>query len=312
VYAQDSTETKPGIRIAIGDIPGFDMLIVEAAAARAAKRNVPVTISYLQSEGLATQAIINGLADVGIGTPYALIHNTRAPLRLFYQLNSLRFFPVVDTQHYGDWKDLDGAPMYTHGEGSGTEAIMMLMARKHGIRYSAMHYVPGSGVRAKAMIKGRIHATIVDTERRNKLLSHASGRFKVLPTPAISASDEALYGHINFLRAQQEEISILVEELIQVSRMINRDPHAVVELRDKYNILRRATDNKESALINMYEELVSVDAIPNNGGYPTASAADLKFFAASGTLNGNLEQLSADDFWEFSPLIKALERTGIQ
>lgn len=312
VYAQDSTETKPSIRIAIGDIPGFDMLILEAAAARAAERNVHVTISYLQSEDLATQAIINGLADVGMGTPYALIHNTRAPIRLFYQLNSLRFFPVVDTQYYNDWEDLDGAPMYTHGEGSGTEAIMMLMARKHDIQYSAMHYVPGSGVRAKAMIKGRIHATIVDTERRNKLLSHVSGRFKILPTPTISASDEALYGHLDFLHAKRAEISILIEELIQVSRMINGNPNAVVELRDKYNILRHSTDNKESALIQMYEELVSVDAIPNNGGYPTASAADLKFFAASGTLNGNSEQLTADDFWEFSPLTKALERTGIQ
>ncbi|MCO4758717.1 MAG: hypothetical protein KC477_11880, partial [Oceanospirillaceae bacterium] len=108
------------------------------------------------------------------------------------------------------------------------------------------------------------------------------------------------------------KISILVEELIQVSRMINRDPNAVVELRDKYNILHQSTDNKESALIQMYEELVSVDAIPNNGGYPTASAADLKFFAASGTLNGNLEQLKEADFWEFTPLTNALEAIGIQ
>lgn len=312
LHAKEATEPTPDIRIAIGDIPGFDTLIVEAAAARAAERDVNISISYLQSEDLATQAIINGLADVGIGTPYALIHNTRAPLRLFYQLNSLRFFPVVDTQHYNDWKDLDGVPMYTHGEGSGTEAIMMLMARKHDIQYSAMHYVPGSGVRAKAMIKGRIHATIVDTERRNQLLNHSSGKFKTLPIPTISASDEALYGHLDFLHTQQAKISILVEELIQVSRMINRDPNAVVELRDKYNILHQSTDNKESALIQMYEELVSVDAIPNNGGYPTASAADLKFFTASGTLNGNLEQLKETDFWEFSPLTNALETIGIQ
>lgn len=311
VYAEDKTGSTPDIRIAIGDIPGFDMLIVEAAAARAAERDVHVLISYLQSEDLATQAIINGLADIGIGTPYALIHNTQAPLRMFYQLNSLRFFPVVDTNHYSEWEDLDGAPMYTHGEGSGTEAIMMLMAQKHDIEYSAMHYVPGSGVRAKAMIKGRIHATIVDTERRNKLLNHSAGNFKVLPTPVISASDEALYGHKDFLHRQQAKITILIEELIQVSRMINRDPNVVVQLRDQYNILRQSTNNKESTLIQMYDELVSVDAIPDNGGYPAAATADLKFFAASGTLNGNLDQLHADDFWEFAPLTKALENAGI-
>lgn len=312
LYATDKPTSTPDIRIAIGDIPGFDMLIIEAAAARAEQRGVQVSISYLQSENLATQAIINGLFDVGIGTPYALIHNTDAPLRLFYQLNTLRFFPVIDTDYYQNWKDLNNAPMYTHGKGSGTEAIMMLMAQKYDIHYSTMHYVPGSGVRAKAMMKGRIHATIVDTDRRNKLLKHPSGRFKILPTPTISASDEALYGHLDFLHTQQKNVTILIEELIHVSRLVNSNPKAVVELRDRYDILHQTTDHKEAALIKMYSELASVDAIPNNGGYLTAAVADLKFFAASGTLHGDLEQLKQEDFWELTPLTEALKKTGIQ
>lgn len=304
-------EKRDDIRIAIGDIPGIDMLLIEAAAARARERDVAITISYMQSEDLATQAIINGLADIGIGTPYALIQKTNAPLRLFYQLSKLRFFPVVNTQHYDSWKALDGVPMFTHGKGSGTEAIMQLMAKKHGINYSSMTYVPGSGVRADAMIRGRFHATIVDTERRNKLLNHPSGKFAVLPIPEVHASDEALYGHKNILVTHKKQIGILVEELLNVSRMTNRDPATVVRLRDQYKLLPRSMRNKEEAILATYKELVSVDAIPANGGHE-AVGADFEFYTASGTLEGQAADLKIEDFWELAPLMSALEAVGVE
>lgn len=314
-FAQLSAAEQSGnhdVRIAIGDIPGLDMLIIEAASAKARERGVNVSISYMQSEDLATQAIMNGLADIGMGTPYALIQKTDAPLRLFYQLNTLRFFPMINTDHYRSWKDLDGAPMYTHGKGSGTEAIMRLMAAENGIHYSKMSYVPGSGVRAGAMIKGRIHATIVDTERRNKLLNHPTGKFAVLPTPEADASDEALYGHKNFLVTHKSQVSILVEELLNVSRMINDDPAHIIKLRDQYNILNRSTQGKENAMIALYSELVSVNAIPNNGGDASAVKADFLFYTASGTLTGDAQELRVEDYWEQAPLKAALSVVGIK
>lgn len=302
----NAQHNEPNIRVAIGDIPGLDMLIIESAAARTRERGVLVTISYMQSEDMATQAIINGLADVGMGTPYSLIQNTNAPLKMFYQLNTLRFFPVVDKRHYTNWQDLDGAPMYTHGKGSGTEAIMRLMAREHDISYSAMNYVPGSGVRADAMIKGRIHATIVDTERRNRLLNHPSAAFITLPIPEIYASDEALYSHSNFLKEHREQIVILVEELIQVSRLVNADPENLIKLRDQYGLLKQSTQGKEAAIKQMYSELVSVNAIPNNGGSEAAAQADMTFYSASGALKGSADTLRAENFWDFTPVREAL------
>lgn len=302
----NAQHTEADIRIAIGDIPGLDMLIIESAAARAKERGVLVQISYMQSEDMATQAIINGLADVGMGTPYSLIQNTGAPLKMFYQLNTLRFFPVADKRHYSRWQDLDGVPMYTHGKGSGTEAIMLLMAQEHGINYSEMNYVPGSGVRADALIKGRIHATIVDTERRNMLLNHPSGAFITLPIPEIYASDEALYSHTDFLQQHGEQVIVLVEELIQVSRLVNADPENLIFLRDKYDLLIQSTRGKEAAIKQMYTELVSVNAIPNNGGSEAAAQADMTFYSASGALKGSADTLKAVNFWDFKPVREAL------
>ena len=49
-------------------------------------------------------------------------------------MSALRFFPIVNTEKYKTWKDLDGVDMYTHARGSGTEAIMNLMPNKNGIK----------------------------------------------------------------------------------------------------------------------------------------------------------------------------------
>ena len=213
---------KGSMHVAFGDVPGSDMLNFLAAVKRAEKRGVKVRVSYLQSEDIASQAVVSGQADIGVGTPYALIQKVKAPIRMFYQLSALRFFPIVNVTKYKGWKDLDGAPMYVHARGSGTEAIMNLMAKKNGIKYASMSYLPGSAVRAGAMLQGRINATIVDSERRRLLLKKDPNKFMLLPMPEINAGDEALYANINFLKDRSGAIDILLEELLGVWREINK------------------------------------------------------------------------------------------
>jgi NitT/TauT family transport system substrate-binding protein len=303
-FAADGTR----IRIAIGDIPGVDTFNTEAAAARARERGVDVTIIYLQSEDIAAQAVLKGLVDVGMGTPYGLIQQTDAPLRMFYQLNTLRFFPVVNTDYYKSWNDLNGAEIYTHGPGSGTEAIMNLMAKKHGLRYGSMIYLPGSGVRVGGMLHGRIKATIVDTHRRNQLLREGKGKFAVLPMPDIHASDEILYAHRDFLRDNAQAVSILLEELLRVWRETISNPSYILGARKKYNLLPELPESKVQLIEEYYSEMVSVGAFPKDGGGAKAATADFEFFTFAGTIQDDPSGLKIEDYWDLNPLDTALER----
>ena len=176
------------MRVAFGDVPGGEMTNFMIAVARAEERGVKVEVAFLQSEELAAQAIVAGEADIGVGTPYPLIQKVNAPIRMFYQLSNLRFNPVVNAEKYKSWKDLDGADVAVHGRGSGTEAIMMLMAKENGVKYNSVSYVPGSGVRAGALLEGRIDVSIVDYERRRLLEREAPDRFLFLPLPEIKAN----------------------------------------------------------------------------------------------------------------------------
>ncbi len=298
------------MRVAFGDVPGGEMTNFMIAVARAEERGVKVEVAFLQSEELAAQAIVAGEADIGVGTPYPLIQKVNAPIRMFYQLSNLRFNPVVNAKKYKSWKDLDGADVAVHGRGSGTEAIMMLMAKENGVKYNSVSYVPGSGVRAGALLEGRIDVSIVDYERRRLLEREAPDRFLFLPLPEIKATDEALYANVNWLKSEEDAVDILVEELITTWREINKDPASIATLRDTYNVLPDIEKLEVDELVPAFTEGVEIGLFPNNGASADAVKEDFTFFTTSGSLEGNPDELKVEDYWYLAPVEKALGKLG--
>ena len=102
------------IRVALGDIESVETLALFIAMERVRKRGTEVELIELADEDLANQAVVGGQADVGLGAPYGLIEGSGAPLRIFCQLQSLKFFPVVDKATYPDWQSLDGETFTVH------------------------------------------------------------------------------------------------------------------------------------------------------------------------------------------------------
>ncbi|MCP4769591.1 MAG: ABC transporter substrate-binding protein [Gammaproteobacteria bacterium] len=304
-------QEKVSMRVAFGDVPGGEMVNFMIAVARAAERGVKVDVSYLQSEDLAAQAIVSGQADIGVGTPYALIQKVNAPIRMFYQLAMLRFYPVVNGEKYKTWKDLDGSDVAVHGRGSGTEAIMKLMAKENGVEYNSVSYVPGSGVRAGALLQGRIDVSIVDYERSRLLEREAPGKFVFLPLPEIKATDEALYANTDWLKTEKETVAILVEELIKTWREINADPSAVVSLRNKYNVLPNIEKVEVDELEESFAQGVSIDLYPANGGSADSVKQDFEFFTASGSMQGDPAKLKVEDYWYLGPVNTAAKKLGM-
>ena len=305
-----TAQDKGTMRVAFGDVPGGEMVNFMVAVARAAERGVKVEVSYLQSEDLAAQAIVSGQADIGVGTPYALIQKVKAPIRMFYQLSMLRFYPVVNGEKYKSWKDLDGADVAVHGRGSGTEAIMQLMAKENGVTYNSVSYVPGSGVRAGALLQGRITASIVDYERSRLLEREAPGKFVFLPLPDIKATDEALYANKNWLESEKETVAILVEELIKTWREINEDPSSIETLRAKYNVLPDIEKVEVDELVPSFTQGVEIDLYPDNGGSADSVKEDFAFFTTSGSLEGDAAKLEVTDYWYLDPVEAALAKLG--
>ncbi|HSC93391.1 MAG TPA: ABC transporter substrate-binding protein [Burkholderiales bacterium] len=294
------------IRYALGDVVSVDELPLLVAVERAKKRGVNVAITSFKSEEVATQAVINGQADIGQGTPYAAVQKVTVPIRFFYQMSALQFFPIVNTQYYKSWKDLNGQEIVVHARGSGTEAIMRLMAKEHKITYKNVSFVPGSNVRALGLLKGTIKASILDATNKNYVMKEAPGKFTVLPLGQVKASDEALFATQAFLDKNQAAVSVLLEELIKVNREINKNPKSILEQRKKLGLLKDLPAKLEAEILPYFEEAVQGGIFPNDGGGQRAAKNDLEFFALAGALKG--ENLKVEDFWTFAPLNAALAK----
>jgi NitT/TauT family transport system substrate-binding protein len=306
IFTAPAIMAKHPMRIAIGDVPGMDVFNFLAAVERAKERGVDIQVYFLHSEDIAAQAVIGGEADIGVGTPYGLIQQGES-LRFFYQLSSLRFFPVVNTNYYKTWEDLDGVDIYTHARGSGTEAIMNLMAGKKGIKYKSMNYLPGSAVRAQAMMQEEIKVSIVDAERCALLTEKGNGRFSVLPLPEIKASDEALYAKMDYFKRNEKDINIFLEELLIVWRLINKDYHYIIDAQKKYKLLPDLWKRKKTEALEYYKDFSTTGGFPNDGGGERAAMADLEFYGIAGTIKGDINKLKVEDYWYLRPLNTAIK-----
>jgi NitT/TauT family transport system substrate-binding protein len=303
VYAGD-------MRIAFGDLPGIESIQTLAAIERAKERGVNVELIILNDEDLAAQAVVGGQADVGIGAPYTLIQKVGVPIRLFAQISTLRFFPVVNAEAYKTWKDLDGQDIAVQARGSGTEAVMLLMAKNHGISYGTVSYVPGSEVRRNALIQGTIKASIVDAANRRALEAEAPGKFIVLPVENLKATDEAVFATADYLKNNAADVDILVEELLSTGREITANSAVAVELRNKYKLLPDLGAEADAEIAEYYKETAEAGALALNGGGAEAAADDFAFFSLAGQVEGDPASLKVEDFWDLAALDRATAKLG--
>jgi NitT/TauT family transport system substrate-binding protein len=303
-------QDKP-MRIAFGDIPSVESLYFLIAVERTKEKGVPVEMSYVKSEDIAAQAVLGGQADIGVGTPYAMLQKVRAPLRLFYQMNTLKFFPVVNTEFYKSWKDLDGQEVTVNSRGSGTEAIMRLAADKNKIKYKNISYVPGSEVRLGALLQGTVKASILDSTNHKLLMERGGGKFAVLPLEDVSATDDALFASPDFLKKNEKGVDTLIESLLTTIREISAKPEAAAELRAKYKLLPDLPKQLEGDIVRYYKEASASKTMSPTGGTAEAAKNDLTFFNLAGQITGDPATLKVEDFWDFGPLDRAKKKLGM-
>ncbi|MGH3459425.1 ABC transporter substrate-binding protein [Aeromicrobium sp.] len=295
------------IKVALGDIESVETLALFLALERVRERGTKVELIELADEDLANQAVVGGQADVGLGAPYALIQGSKAPLRIFCQLAGARFFPVVDKAAYPDWQALDGETFTVHSRGSTTEALAEIVQQDEGIEFGKVSFVPGAEVRATALLRGNVKATVLDIPNKNYVMGEAPGKFHVLPTPETKASDEVLFGNTEWLKSNPESVQVLLEEVLTVWRSINEDPSYVQKERERLGLLKDLPAELEEELLPYYEQASEEGLFTDDCGGEAAAQDDFEYYGAAGQLKGEPADLKVEDFWTLDPMKKAVE-----
>lgn len=298
------------LRIALGDIESVETLGFFIAVERLREKGYDVELQELADEDTANQAVVSGQADIGLGAPYGLIQRLDAPVRIICQLQTLKFYPVADQAAHPDWQSLDGETFTVHARGSGTEAMARLIEKVEGIEFGEISYVPGSEVRATALLRGNIKATFLDVPNRNLVMREAPGQFHVLPLPEVNATDEALFGNVDWMQSNQETVQALLTEVLTVWREIERDPSFVQSERERLGLGQDLPAELEEEIVPYYQQGAEEDIFTTDCGGADAAQDDFEFFTVSGQLEGDPQSFQVEDFWYLAPLERALQSVG--
>jgi NitT/TauT family transport system substrate-binding protein len=311
--ASGGAEGGGTIRVALGDIESVETLALFIALDRVRERGTKVNLVELADEDLANQAVVGGQADVGLGAPYGLIQGSGAPLRIFCQLQRLRFFPVVDKAAYPDWQAMDGKTLAVHSRGSTSEALAHIIEREQRIEFGKVSFVPGAEVRATALLRGNVKAALLDIPNKNFVMSEAPGRFHVLPTPDTRASDEVLFANTKWLNENSQSAQVLLEEILTVWRSIAKDPNFVQRERKRLGLARDLPADLEKELVPYYRQGAEEGLFTQDCGGEAAAKDDFTFYSAAGQLKGNPADLRVEDFWSLEQsraAVSKVEQSG--
>jgi NitT/TauT family transport system substrate-binding protein len=304
-----ATTAAEKVRVALGDVVSVETLAFIVALERAKDRGVDYELTSFAKEELSIQAIVNGQADIGVGTPYSVIQKSKLPLRILFQVSRLVFFPVVAAE-YKSWKDLDGQPFTFHARGSGTEAIGNILAKRNNITFGDRSYVPGSDNRIIAMMNGQIKATIVDLANKNKLLQMAGDKFHVLPSVENPASDEVVFASAEWIKNNPEQVKVITEELLKLWREMTKNPQIIEEERGKRNLLADQPKEILDEVVPFYTEGAKEGLFDPEGGGEAAAKADFEFYTEAGQLEGMAADFKVEDYWDLGPLESARKTLG--
>lgn len=309
ISLQSTTAEAAKVRIALGDVVSVETLAFVIALERAKEKGLDYELTSFAKEELAIQAIVNGQADIGVGSPYSVVQKAKVPLRNVFQMSRLVFFPVAD-KSYKTWKDLNGQPFTFHARGTGTEAIGNIIAKREGIQFGQRSYVPGSENRIIAMMNGQIKATIVDLANKNLLMSKAGDRFHVLPGLAEPASDELVFANSEWMAKNQKDVDLVVTELLRLWGEMGKDPSVIEKERAKRNLLADQPKEVLAGVTNFYTQAVKEGIYDPKGGGAAAAKSDFEFFTEAGQMQGPASALKVEDFWDLGPLDRARKAIG--
>jgi NitT/TauT family transport system substrate-binding protein len=235
------------------------------------------------------------------------MQRSRAPLRIIFQLSKLKFFPVTTTA-YSSLDDLNGEPILLHSRGGGTDSIANVIEGRMGIKFGKRSYVPGSSNRVAALLGGRADATIIDLSNKNKLMrSEAAEKFNVLEMFDVDASDEALFGNLDWIQDNEKDVAIFINALVSTWQDMHDDPTIIRRETNPDGPIGQLPAEILAELDGFYADAVAGGLYDPNGGGRKAAKADMEWYSSAGQLDGTPETLNIEDFWYLAPLDAAMK-----
>lgn len=285
----------------MGDIPSL------LAWEQLKKQGIEVVPTFFPKTDLAVQAVVAGEADIGSAAGIAVMKAVESGMNIRIIGEQVRNeWQLVTPVSLKDPKQLDGKRVGYHAPITVTEALVKWMAQHYKITPNWM-IIPGSDVRAEALMRGQLDATPAEIGDVLNILTAKPGQFHVMISYAKTFPQ--LIGSMYFARTDYVQkngaiVESVLEAILRAHRNAEERPASVKE-----NALRLLPETKPDlvdAIAGTYRELRIWDV--NGGAGKERGDASIKFFEEAGLLKKNA--VSFKQSFETGPLDKVLKKIG--
>lgn len=285
----------------MGDIPSL------LAWEQLKKQNIEVVPTFFPKTDLAVQAVVAGEADIGSAAGIAVVKAVESGMNLRVIAEQVRNeWQLVAPVSIKDPKQLDGKRVGYHAPITVTEALVKWMAQHYKITPNWM-IIPGSDVRAEALMRGQLDATPAEIGDVINILTAKPGQFHVLISYAKIFPQ--LIGSMYFARADYVQkngalVESVLEAILRAHRSADERPASVKE-----NALRLLPETKPAlveAIAATYKELRIWDV--NGGADKERGEASIKFFEEAGLLKKGA--VTFNQAFDIGPLERVLKKIG--
>jgi NitT/TauT family transport system substrate-binding protein len=285
----------------MGDIPSL------LAWEQLKKQGIEVIPTFFPKTDLAVQAVVAGEADIGAAAGIAAVKAVESGLNVRIIAEQVRNeWQLVTPTSIKEPKQLDGKRVGYHSPISVTEALVKWMASYYKITPNWM-IIPGSDVRAEALMRGQLDATPAEIADVLNILHAKPGQFHVLISYAKVFPQ--LIGTVYFARADYLQknspiVETILEAILQSNRAVDSRPALVKE--NAQRLLPETKSELIDATAATYKELRIWDI--NGGASKDRGDASIKFFEESGLLKKGA--VSYQQAFDTGPLDGVLKKIG--
>src|SRR6185369_13083598 len=220
----------------MGDIPSL------LAWEQLKKQGIEVVPTFFPRTDLAVQAVVAGEADMGSAAGIAVVKAVESGMSVRIIAEQVRNeWQLVTPVSFKDPKQLDGKRVGYHAPITVTEALVKWMAQHYKITPNWM-IIPGSDVRAEALMRGQLDATPAEIGDVINILNSKPGQFHVLISyakifPQLIGS--MYFSRTDYVQQNGPVVEAVLEAILRAHRLLDEKPALVRE-----NALRLLPETK--------------------------------------------------------------------
>jgi NitT/TauT family transport system substrate-binding protein len=246
------------------------------------ERGMNVDLQFVAESELAVQALIRGDVEIAHSTPPIAINaNQSDPTIKAFNDYKRQSWSLASQPSIERVEDLAGKTIAVHGETSFTKRVADLIIEEYNLQDVEVVIIPGSEVRAQALLSGQIDATVLDVQDVLNVLHQEPGSIKELVSFGQRFPDLTSGRWIadsDWVDANHEVAKEVLKELINANRRAVADPEATIAEAQAYY-----TDENPEIIEATIRAFIENDLWTLNGGVTEETALEeLQFYIDGG------------------------------